>query len=263
MDDYDNVSSGAYDRIIRFNTSAPTTGYLLADQLSLGVGGQNTVAQLTVAGDGNVYYVDSKTHGAANGNTYLIGPATATSASTPTQVGTTATIGSAVQVASGTAVGISTDPWGNLIIAGPLELVEVPLESGSLNFLDEFGLVNAAGQSTATFPIYGQNIRSGGTFDIHGNYYYSSAANVMQVQIGGYNFGSVAVGTLTAAPYTDFIFNILAANAYHMWPTYSMNNTGSLSLLQSFPYSSNKSFTGGTTLSAGTKWTFSRCMRAC
>ena len=252
MDDYDNVSSGAYDRIIRFNTSAPTTGYLLADQLSLGVGGQNTVAQLTVAGDGNVYYVDSKTHGAANGNTYLIGPATATSASTPTQVGTTATIGSAVQVASGTAVGISTDPWGNLIIAGPLELVEVPLESGSLNFLDEFGLVNAAGQSTATFPIYGQNIRSGGTFDIHGNYYYSSAANVMQVQIGGYNFGSVAVGTLTAAPYTDFIFNILAANAYHMWPTYSMNNTGSLSLLQSFPYSSNKSFTGGTTLSAGT-----------
>lgn len=252
LDDYDATSSGAYDRIIRFKTSAPTTGYLLADNLGAGGGGQNTVAQLTVAGDGNVYYVDSKTHSAASGNTYLVGSATATSASTPTQVGTSATLGNVVTIASGTATGISTDPWGNLIINSALIVSEVPIESGSLNFFDEFCLVNATGQTSPTFPIAGNNLNYGGTFDVHGSYYYASSANVMQMQINGYNFGSVALGSLKAGPYTDAYFMVLSSNASHIFPTYTMNGTGPLSLLQSFPYSGNKSFTGGTTLSPGT-----------
>jgi len=255
LDAYDTTSAGGYDRIIRFSTSAATTGYLLADKLSQGVGNQNTVAQIAVAGDGNVYWVDSTTHSGATGYTYLVGAATATTSATPTRVGNTSSIGSTVQIAS--AVGLSTDPWGNLVISGTTSIAEVPLESGALNFADEFLLVYATGQASAQFPIAGtaNNIREGGSFDSHGNYYFASAYNVNLVQIGSFNFGSASIGTLVSpASYStplsiDLTFNISASNAYHVWPTYTMTNLGSTSLYQSFPYN-NKGFTGGSTLNA-------------
>ena len=173
---------------------------------------------------------------------------------TPTLVGNAPTLGGVVAIASGTATGISTDYWGNLIINSPLIVSEVPLENGSLNFFDEFCLVNATGQSSPTFPIAAAagNVNYGGTFDVHGSYFYASSSNVMEMQINGYNFGSVPLGTLKAGPYTDAFFMVSSQNASHIFPAYTMNNTGPLSLLQSFPFSGNKSFTGGTTLSPGT-----------
>jgi hypothetical protein len=260
MDAYDATSSGAYDRIIRFKTSAPATGYLLADNLGVGGGGQNTVAQLTVAGDGNVYYVDSKTHSTANGNTYLIGSATATSSATPTQVGVSASIGTTVEVVSGKAVGISTDPWGNLIIVGATQISEVPLEAGSLNFVDEFAVANVTGVTStvaAYFPMFATvaNINYGGTFDPHGTYYYASSTNVMQEQIGGYNFGSVSVGTLTTA-YIDYIVNVASIGKSYDFSAMSIlaPSAANYPLLQSFPYGGAKSWaSGGTAYPLGTQ----------
>jgi hypothetical protein len=249
LDDYDATSSGGYDRIIRFNTNTPATGYLLADSLGVSGGGQNTVAQLTVAGDGNVYYVDSITHGGATGTTYLIGSTTATTAGTPRPVGSTASLGSAVEVLPGKAVGVSTDPWGNLIIAGTLQISEVPFESGSLNFVDEFGLVNASGQTAPNFPMAptAGNINYGGTFDIHGGYYYASSANVMQEQIGGYNFGPVPVGTLSSTVSVDYFINLSVTNKSYAFPTMSMPSLSAANYasLQSFPYGGAKSYTSG------------------
>ena len=249
LDDYDATSSGSYDRIIRFKTSAPATGYLLADSLGVGGGGQNTVAQLTVAGDGNVYYVDSITHGTASGKTYLIGPATATAAATPTQVGITASLGAPVEVIAGKAVGISTDPWGNLIIVGVTQIEEVPLEGSALNFVDEFGVTNVAGQASANFPMAATaaNINYGGAFDGHGTYYYASSTNVMQEQIGGYNFGQISVGTLTPAPFVDYFINLSVTNKSYAFPTMTIPalSTANLPLLQSFPYGGSKSWTSG------------------
>jgi len=249
LDDYDATSSGSYDRIIRFKTSAPATGYLLADSLGVGGGGQNTVAQLTVAGDGNVYYVDSITHGAASGKTYLVGPATATAAATPTQVGITASLGAPVEVVAGKAVGISTDPWGNLIIVGVTQIAEIPLEGSTLNFVDEFGVTNVAGQASANFPMVATaaNINYGGAFDGHGTYYYASSTNVMQEQIGGYNFGQISLGTLTPAPFVDYFINLSVTNKSYAFPTMTIPalSTANLPLLQSFPYGGSKSWTSG------------------
>lgn len=241
VDVYDNTSKGGYNRVVRFNTSTPATGYLIGDNLK-----ENTDAQVTVAGDGNVYYVDSAAYySSPTGVTDSLGAASSTSANAPAPVGTTATLGAAAQITS--ATGVATDAWGNLIVSGTLALMEVPLENGSLSFADEFCLVNATGQSATTFPIFGNNITYGGTLDSHGSYYYASSTNIMQVQVGGYNFGSVPVGTLKTGAYIDFYINLLIANNSYAFPTFTIPSLSAANygLLQSFPFSGTKTFASG------------------
>ncbi len=58
----DNVSGGAYNRVVQFKTSAAGTLNVLADHLTT-----NTYAQVTVAGDGSAYYCDSVTGNSSGG----------------------------------------------------------------------------------------------------------------------------------------------------------------------------------------------------
>jgi hypothetical protein len=261
LDSNDSASSGSYDQIIRFSTSSPTTATYLARCLGdcgsyayrINSDNADVWSQITVAGDGNLYFLDSPDHSGGTGSVYLIGPAyTAGTSSngynvqtaTPSVEGTTASLGSPVQIA--TAYGITTDPWGNLIIAGAQQISEIPLESGSLNFSDEFCLLNASGQSSTYYPIISNNVFYGGNVDSFGNYYYASYYNVMKVQVGGYNFGSVAVGTVTTSPYLDLYINLLSTIKSNGFPTFTIPSLGSnYSLLQSFPFGGTRSFTTG------------------
>ena len=173
---------------------------MLADKLT-----SNSYAQVTVAGDGNVYYCDSVT---GNSNGGLVSVISSGSLATVGNLGSTSLtlLNGIVKVTA--ATGIATDPWGSLIIAGPKQLSEVPLESGALNFADEFNLLVAV--SGANAPMSTNNVIYGGTFDAHGSYYYASATNIMQTQVGGYNFGNVNVGTsvTTAAPFFTITWDI-------------------------------------------------------
>jgi sugar lactone lactonase YvrE len=215
---------------------------------------QNDSGQIVVGGDGNVYYVDSiggyKPGGSsATGNVYLV------SSGALTQVGNTATLATA-QITG--ATGISSDFYGNLYIVGtasgastsasssPTQISEVPNEAGTLNFTDEFGI--ASGLT--------DQISWGGSLDSWGNYYYANSTNVDQVQVGGYNFGSVPVGSIVnasstiPAPTLTVYFNANETVAGNYFPTGSPTTNTVAGLLQSFPYSGTKSIGGG-----GSQWT--------
>ena len=143
----DSVSNGSYNRLIQFNPSAAGTVTVLADNLKT-----NTYAQVTVAGDGNVYYCDSVTGNASGGQVSLV------SSGALTTVGNTANssltlLNAIVKVAA--ATGITTDPWGDLIISGPKQISEVPLEQGALNFIDQFNLLVASGSNS---PVSTNNV---------------------------------------------------------------------------------------------------------
>ena len=249
VDYYDNTSKGAYNRVLKFKTSAPAVGTLLVDNLA-----SNNVAQVTVAGDGNVYYCDSVTGRSAGGLVSLVGSGALTTvgngATSTLTIG--ATNGAGIEIAS--ATGITTDPWGNLIISGKTQLDEVPLEGGVLSFADEFALLVAI--SGANSPMYANNAIYGGTFDVHGSYYYASYTNIMQTQVGGYNFGNVNVGTkVTTGPYLNITWDLatyLATSATSPTSSPSTLSSTYAAYLQSFPYSGTKSFSGGTPYNATT-----------
>ena len=166
---YDNTSKGAYNRVMKFNAlSSPGTGTLLADNLTA-----NIDATLALDGAGKLYYGDGVT-GGGNGKVSLI-----SGGALGTAVGTTATI-TAAQIAS--ATGVAGDIFGNIYISSTTQVSEVPYEATALNFTDEF-VITTALTNTITY---------GGSLDQNGNYYYASATNIQQVQVGGYNFGQNA-----------------------------------------------------------------------
>jgi hypothetical protein len=244
----DNVSNGSYNRVIQFNTSKPGTANVLADKLTT-----NTYAQVTVAGDGNVYYCDSITGNTKGGATYLVSGGIITLVENTSNSSLTLLNG-IVKVTS--ATGITVDPWGDLIISGAKQISEVPIEQGgALNFLDQFNLLVAVTGSNS--PVYTNNVIYGGSIDVHGNYYFASNTNVMLTEVGGHNFGTVNVGTevTTAAPYVDITWDIptqlLQSGAF---PTSSPSglSAANAGLLQSFPNGNSKNFFGGTPYSAAT-----------
>lgn len=242
----DSVSNGSYNRVVQFNTGSAGSGTVLADHLTT-----NTYAQVTVAGDGNVYYCDSVTGNASGGLVSLVsGGSLTTVGNTPT---TNLTLLNAI-VKVPAATGITTDPWGNLVISGPKQISEVPLELGSLNFLDQFNLLIATGSNS---PVVANNVTYGGTFDVHGNYYFASATNVMLTEVGGHNFGQVPVGTevTTGTPYVNITWNLAVQLLQSgTFPTSSPSglSAANAALLQSFPNANSKNFFGGTPYSAST-----------
>ena len=243
VDVSDNVSSGAYNRVIQFQTSAASAVTVLADKIT-----SNAYAQVTVAGDGNVYYCDNVTGNSSGGLVSVINS------------GTLKTVGNssssltlnvkAVLVAA--ATGIATDPWGDLIISGSTQIAEVPLESGVISFADQFNLLQAVSGSNAA--MYSNPEVYGGTLDVHGNFYYATATNIMQVQMGGYNFGNVNVGTLvTSAPYFNITWDLpsyLTVSADPPTASPTALSTANAAYLQSFPYGGSKNFFGGTPYSS-------------
>jgi hypothetical protein len=237
IDVYDNTSKGAYNILAKVN---PYTGSGAATVLATNLPSSNH-SQVAVDGAGNVYYLD----GTTNVVSLVSGGALTT-------VGNTSTLASA-QIAS--ATGISSDTYGNLYISSTAQLSEVPFEGTALNFVDEFGIVNGLGSSAP------ESISSGGSVDPYGNYYYayngSAATNIQQLQINGYNFGKVPVGSLIsssstpAAPSLTIYFNAAEASVSSYFPTGSPTSNTYLQYLQSFPYSGTKSFGGGTSFTVG------------
>ncbi|SNT10324.1 Chitobiase/beta-hexosaminidase C-terminal domain-containing protein [Granulicella rosea] len=247
VDIADNVSSGSYNRMIQFKTSAAGTVSVLADKLAT-----NAYAQVTVAGDGNVYYCDSATGNASGGLVSVVSNGALTTVGN-TGASNLTLLNAIVKVSA--ATGITTDPWGDLVISGPKQLSEVPLEVGALNFLDQFNLLIAVSGSNS--PVATNNVTYGGTIDVHGNYYFASATNVMLVEVGGHNFGQVNVGTeiTTAAPYFAVTWDIptqLVASGSFPTASPSTLSAANAGFLQSFPNGNSKNFYGGTPYSAST-----------
>ncbi len=204
----------------------------------LGTVPQDFSGQVAVDAAGNVFYCSPNA-----GNVSQV------SGGSLTTVGNTAAL-SFAQIASPT--GISTDQWGNLYIASGAQLSEVPFEGTALNFADEFGVIN--GLSGA-----GKNsINWGGGLDAKGNYYYAydsgSSTTLQQLQINGYNFGSVTVGTLATGPTLTLFANAPQVMS-SFFTTASPTSNSNAALLQSFPFSGTKSFAGGSTLAAGSTGT--------
>jgi hypothetical protein len=253
VDIYDNTSHGGYNRIVAFNIHNPSVATLWADNLPT-----NNSAQLTLGGDGNIYYADSTNGnwscGCGTGNVYQIQPPVGTTLGAVTQVGTTATIGASAEITS--ANGISSDSYGNLYIVSTLgQISEVPLEAGALNFADEFGIISAADNGNG-----GNGWSYGGSSDAWGNYYTANGNQVVQIQVGGYNFGSVNVGSQTTAsstvpaPTLNLYFNANETVTANGFPTGSPASNSYAALLQSFPEDSTTtlspgSFTPGQTAS--------------
>jgi sugar lactone lactonase YvrE len=234
VDIYDGTNSG--------NTITPGKVNLLA-------GGSATVlasglphdynSQIAVDGAGNVFYLDGST-----------GAVSQVSGGVLTGVGSSASLGSFVQISS--ATGLSADAWGNLYIVSGTQISEVPFEGTGVNFADEFGIVNGLSSSTTNSVSYG------GAPDAYGNYYYlynaSASSKLQKLSINTYNFGSVAVGSLVTGPtLTIFANTSQTMNSY--FATGSPTSNTSTALLQSFPYSGTKSFSGGSTLAAGSTGT--------
>jgi len=175
VDPYDNNSKGAYNRIIKVNISTPGAGTQLATNLTT-----NNTAQVTLGGDGKVYYVDNYDGEGKAGS----GLVSLVSGGTLTTVGNTATIQSA-RVSP--AIGISTDANGNLWIAGPSQLSVVPINGTTLNFTNEFSVMsNPANQ-----------IYYGGQTDANGNYYYATTTLIEELARTG---GLPALPVNTALP---------------------------------------------------------------
>ncbi len=237
VDVSDSASSGAYNRILQFSPSAAGSVTLVADNLKT-----NPYAQVAVPGDGNVYYCDSVTGNASGGFVSVVNSGALTRVGN-TPAATLTVLNAAVTVAA--ATGITTDPWGDLIISGPKQISEVPLEQGALNFVDEFSLLVASGSQS---PVSTNNIAYGGSIDVHGNYYFATTTNIMLTEIGGHNFGQVPVGTevTTTAPYLNITWDLPTQLETSQVSTSSPStlSQANAAYLQSFPFGT-KSYTGG------------------
>jgi hypothetical protein len=202
---------------------------------------QDYNAQVAVDGAGKVYYCSP-----------TAGTVSLVSGGTLATVGNTTSI-TAAMVSNPS--GISGDYYGNVFISGGALLSEVPFEGAALNFTDEFGI--AAG--------LGSSISNGGSLDQNGNYYYasngSSSTKIQQLQINGYNFGSVAVGATTSssstpvAPSLALYDNVAQSGVSSYFPTGSPTTNTTALYLQSFPYSGTKSFSGGSAFAVGSTYT--------
>jgi sugar lactone lactonase YvrE len=239
VDVNDSVSSGSYNRILSFATSSKGSAKVLADKLT-----SNAYAQATVAGDGNVYYCDSVTGNSSGGLVSQVSSGTLTTIGNLSKGSLTL---NSVLANVSAATGVTTDPWGNLIMTGAKQISEIPMEGGVLATAEQFLVLFSA--SSTYSPVYTNNILYGGSFDVHGNYYYATNTNIMQTQVNGYNFGNVNVGNevTTAAPYLNMTWS-LASNIVTsgVFPTASPSalTAANAAYLQSFPYSGTKDFYG-------------------
>jgi len=226
--------------IIKFNTATPGTGTLLATTT------KNNASTLALDGANNLYYCDSASTAYGAGGTGKVSRVTAGALTT---VGTTATLTSAL---INSCIGVAADPYGNIYISGASagssqQISEVPFEGATLNFVDEFGIISGL-TNTLTY---------GGNLDANGNFYYANSTSVVQVQINGYNFGKVNVGSLVSststpsAPSLSLYFNAAEAGVYSYFPTGSPTTNSTALYLQSFPYSNTKTFSGGTAQAVG------------
>lgn len=217
-------------------------GTILGSTSSSTYGSRDYSATVAVDGAGNTYYCSPTA-----GMVYLVGGGTFTA------VGSTATITSAL---ISSPAGVSNDGYGNLFISSGSQISEVPFESTALNFSDEFGI--AGGLSTS--------VSGGGAFDQNGNFYYasngSSSTKVQQLQINGYNFGSVAIGSTVsssstpAAPSLALYDNVAQSGGVSSYfPTGSPTTNPTPLYLQSFPYSGTKSFLSSTPFVVGSTYT--------
>jgi len=207
-------------------------------------------SQVALDGAGNTYYCSP-----ASGKVSLVtSVAPATGTGTLTTVGVTPALGAAAVTAP---TGISSDYFGNLFIAGGTQLSEVPFEATALNFVDEFGIITALTNT----------ISDGGALDQYGNYYYAyngtASTAVIQMQINGYNFGLVAIGTIVNPTSTPIAptWNVYAEVASpstiaSYYPTGNQTINTTVQYLQSFPFSGSKSYAGGTSWAANTDYTF-------
>jgi sugar lactone lactonase YvrE len=231
VDVYDNTSTGKYNVLAEVNllTGASNATVLATNLPATGH------SQVAVDAAGNVFYWDATT-----------GVVSQVSGGALTTVGNTATTVSA-QIA--TATGISADFYGNLYIASGAQLSEVPFEGTALNFADEFGIVNGLSGTNTNSITYG------GSVDANGNYYYaynsSSATAIKQLQINGYNFGTVNIGALVTGPSLTLYFNAAESGVSSYFPTGSPVSNTNAAFLQSFPYSGTKSFAGGSSFTSG------------
>ena len=231
--------------VIKFNTATPGTGTLLATTT------KNNASTLALDGANNLYYCDSASTAYGAGGT---GKVSLVTAGALTTVGTTATLTSAL---INSCIGVAADPYGNIYISGAStassqQISEVPFEGTALNFVDEFGVISGL---TNTF-LYGGNL------DANGNFYYANSTSVVQVQINGYNFGKVNVGSTVsssstpAAPSLSLYVNVAPSSSISSYfPTGSPTTNTTAPYLQSFPYSGTKSFAGGSSFSAATVYT--------
>ena len=145
--------------------------------------GSNAAAQMAADGNGNLYYAD-------NTNVYVVN----LKASTPAPVIFGASLG------LNSPGGVAFDAQGNLLISdsGNNRIVEVPLESGTLNTADAFTLLagqyvgNAVGRDNTGAIYYG-----GG---------YSGTGSVYRITLGSASFPATAVGS-TASQVVTFSFN--------------------------------------------------------
>ena len=252
VDISDSASNGAYNRVVQFKTSTIGTMNVLADNVK-----SNAYAQVTVAGDGNVYYCDCAAGNASGGLVSLVNNSALTTVGNTVNSSLTL-LNAIVKVAA--ATGITSDPWGDLIISGPKQISEVPLEQGALNFIDQFNLLVAASGSNS--PVATNNIIYGGSIDVHGNYYFASATNIMLTEIGGHNFGHVNVGSevTTAAPYLNITWDLPSQLQTSLVSTSSPStlSAANAAYLQSFPFSGQKNYFGGTPYSASTTGSYSQ-----
>jgi hypothetical protein len=242
--DYDdNVSSGAYNRVFSFTTTNPNTGTLIADHLPSNNGGGN----LAVDAAGNVYYADTKqgnNGGGGTGEVFNFGTATNLSGGTggsltgiaAYQVTTAPTITSAA-APNAAAQGLGTDQYGNLYLTSSSQISEVPFEGTAENFTDEFGLVNGLTTNAIFSPA----------LDANGNLYFAGYHTIAEIEVGGHNFGAVAVGSSTpvTGPALNFYFNSATAISGNYFPTGSPISNTYAAYLQSFPYSGTKTCAGG------------------
>ena len=231
----DNNLPSGIERVVR-SSVYNGSGTILASPA------QDYNSQVAVDGAGNTYYCSPSS-----------GKVSLASGGSLTTVGTTATLTAALVTSPS---GVSGDLYGNLYIAGGAQLAEVPFEGTALNFADQFGVVSGL---TAT-------ISNGGASDQNGNYYYdnngSAATKFQQLQINGYNFGSVAVGqtvsstSTPAAPSLNLYVNVAPSSSISSYfPTGSPTSNATALYLQSFPYSGTKSFAGGSSYTAGSNYT--------
>ena len=249
VDVYDGNSSGAYNRVVSFSLSNPNTGVVIADELT-----HNYNAGIAVDGSGNVFYVDSSTGGGAGG-VYAFGKSTGLNGGGSASAGAVSGISSYLVgkaptltfAAIASATGITIDQYNNLYISSQTQISEVPYEATALNYADEF-VVASSTSGLSNSIVYG------GAVDIRGNYFYASYTNIQEVQINGFDFGSLPVGSFAnssstpVAPSLNLFFNATIANGGSYFPTGSPISNTNTALLQSFPYSGTKNnFSGGGT----------------
>ncbi|WP_185827377.1 chitobiase/beta-hexosaminidase C-terminal domain-containing protein [Edaphobacter aggregans] len=248
VDVYNNTSKGKYNRVESFSLSNPnSTGVIVADELTY-----NADAEIAVDGSGNVFYVDSSSGGGAGG-VYAFGKSTGLNGGGTASAGAVSGISSYLVgtaptltfAAIASATGITVDQYNNLYISSQTQISEVPYEATALNFADEF-VVASSTSGLSNSVVYG------GAVDIRGNYFYASYTNIQEVQINGYNFGSLPVGSFAnssstpVAPSINLFFNATVANGGSYFPTGSPTSNTNAALLQSFPYSGTKNnFSGG------------------